>query len=84
MIDRADAEATIYRVAICAFTYYADKLADEPGYSVDEDVHWCAAPLTGLPEPQLTALRDTVRVLITDPTADRQSFIRQLHVLAGE
>ena len=83
-IDRAEAEATLYRVAICAFTYYPDKPLDEPGYDVAEDIAWCLAPLAGLSTTRLEALRDTVRVLITTPTADRQGFIRDLAALAGD
>jgi hypothetical protein len=84
MIDRAEAEATIYRVAISAFTYYPDKPSVEPGYRVDEDVDWCSAPLLSLPPEQLRRLRETIRELITDTTADRRSFIVTLNELAGE
>lgn len=83
-IDRAEAEATLYRVAICAFTYHPDKPLEEPGYDVAEDIAWCLAPLAGLPTTQLDELRDTVRVLITTPTADRQAFIRDLGGLVGD
>ena len=55
MIDRSDCEATLYRIAICAFTYYPDKEADEPGYSVDEDVDWCLAPLAAAQWPRRSA-----------------------------
>lgn len=82
MIDRAEAEATLYRVAVCAFTYYPGKETDEPGYRVDEDVDWCAAPLLGLPGPQFDEVRDQIRLLITDPLADRQAFISALGQLA--
>lgn len=83
-IDRAEAEATLYRVAICAFTYYPDKPLEEPGYDVAEDIAWCVAPVAGLPPTQLDALRDTVWVLITTPTADRQGFIRDLAAIVGD
>lgn len=84
MIDRAEAEATLYRVAVSAFTYYPGKETEEPGYRVDEDVDWCAAPLIGLPTPQLEQIRDQIRLQITDPLADRQAFITDLGELAGE
>ena len=84
MIDRADTEATLFRVAICAFTYYPDKPTDELGYTVDEDVNWCSKPLTSLPESELTVMRASIQALITDPTTDRQAFIAYLAQLAGE
>ena len=84
MLDRAEAEATLYRVAVCAFTYYPDKPIDEPGWTLDEDLTWCLAPLAGLPDHQLTAFATTIRTLITTPTADRQAFMRGLLALAGD
>ncbi len=84
MIDRAEAEATLYRVAVSAFTYYPDKADFEPGYRVDEDVDWCSAPLLSLPPEHLDPLRATIRELITNPTADRRAFIATLDELAGE
>lgn len=82
MIDRADTEATLYRVAIAAFTYHPGKEHDEPGYTVNEDIAWCLQPLTALPAETLHELRETVRTLITTPAADRQAFIRYLAALA--
>lgn len=83
-LDRADTETTLYRVAICAFTYYPDKPHDESGYDVAEDVTWCAVPLAELPAEQLAELRATIRALITDPSADRRAFIGTLAELADE
>lgn len=84
MIDRAETEATLYRVAVSAFTYYPDKPTEEPGYQVDEDVDWCSAPLRSLPSEQFEILRAMIRELIVDPTADRRAFITTLNELAGE
>lgn len=83
MIDRSEAEATLYRVAICAFTFYPGKAAEEPGYRVDEDVDWCAAPLAGLPAALFAEMRATIAKIIVTPTADRQAFIRRLTELSG-
>lgn len=84
MLDRAAAENTLNRVAICAFTYYPDKPADEPGWTLDEDLAWCLAPLAGLPDAELAGLAATIRTLITTPTADRQAFIRHLAALSSD
>lgn len=84
MLDTAAAEAALYRVAICAFTWHPAKEIDEPGWTITEDLDWCLAPLTGLPADQLTDLRARVQTLITTPTADRQAFIRHLATLSGD
>lgn len=78
MIDRSDTEATLYRVAISTFTYYPTKQVDEPGYSLDEDLDWCLTPLSALPAETISALRSATERVITDPTADRRSFIATL------
>lgn len=84
MLDRSAAEASRWRTAVCAFEYYPEKHLDEPGYTVDEDVTWCAEPLTGLPDNELEQLCATIRTLITTPTADRQAFIRHLATLTAD
>jgi hypothetical protein len=83
-LDRADTDAALYRVAICAFSYHPDKHLEEPGYQLAEDLDWCLAPLTALPTAELTAMRDTIATLITTPTADRQAFIRTLAALSDD
>ncbi|MEV4775981.1 hypothetical protein LTA6_001875 [Microbacterium sp. LTA6] len=81
-IDRTDVEATLYRVAVSSFTYYPDKEAAEPGYTIDEDVDWCLAPLAGRPAGQRSQLRAMIRVMVTEPTANRREFIAMLADLA--
>lgn len=82
-IDRTDVEATLYRVAVSAFTYYPNK-EDEPGYTLDEDVDWCFAPIAGLPARRRDELRTRIRTMITEPTANRREFIAMLAALAEE
>jgi hypothetical protein len=84
-IDRAHTERTLHRVAICAFLYYPGKPDAEPGYTVDEDVDWCLAPLSShLPGPELDDIRGQIRALITDPLADRRAFVASLAAAANE
>jgi hypothetical protein len=78
MLDRSQVDATIYRVAVAAFTYYPDKQIAEPGYTVDEDLDWCMRPLRHLPQDDRAELRGGIHELITTPSADRQAFIRHL------
>lgn len=75
MLDRADVEEMIYRVAFSAFRYYPAKPAEEAGYTVDEDVEWCVEPLAGKPGVDAAALGASIRHLIVEPTADRRAFI---------
>ncbi|KJL45000.1 hypothetical protein RS82_00510 [Microbacterium trichothecenolyticum] len=84
MLDPAAAEDALYKVAICAFTWYPAKEVIEPGWTITEDLDWCLAPLAGLPVDKLADLRVTVRTLITTPTADRQAFIQHLAALSGD
>ncbi|MDX2377757.1 hypothetical protein M4I32_13195 [Microbacterium sp. LRZ72] len=81
MIDRSDVEAVIARVAIAAFTYYPDRATAEPGYTLGEDVAWCAKPLATLDDEERDAWRLRIARLITDPAADKQSFIRDITAL---
>ncbi|WP_409047875.1 hypothetical protein AB2L57_01035 [Microbacterium sp. HA-8] len=84
MIDRAHTDATVYRVAICAFTYHPNKHLDELGWDIAEDVAWCLAPLRALSAELLAEFRVTIATLITTPAADRQAFIRRLSALSGD
>lgn len=78
MLDRSQIDATVFRVAVAAFTYYPEKPAREPGYTLDEDLDWCMRPLRHLPDAHRLELREHITSLVTDPTADRQAFIRRL------
>ncbi|GAA1645798.1 hypothetical protein [Microbacterium flavum] len=84
-IDRDRAEKVLYRTAISAFMYYPDKPDNEPGYDVEEDVAWCVAPLDRqLPMPDVEIFRGVIRMLITEPLADRRPLIQKLAELSGE
>ncbi len=78
MLDRSQIDATVFRVAVAAFTYYPEKAAREPGYTLEEDLDWCMRPLRHLPDAQRRELRAQIAALVTDPAADRQAFIRKL------
>lgn len=80
-VDRASSEACLYRVAVCAFTYYAEKEDEEPGYTVTEDVDWCIAPLEPLSLELHVVMREEIETQITDPNADHQDFIELLRGL---
>lgn len=84
MIDRAHAEATTYRAAVCALTYTASKPVDEPGWTLDEDLDWCLAPLADMPGLDLPALRAQLAAAITDPTAHRARLLASLDALVDE
>ena len=83
MIDRADTEASLARVAFAAFLYHPPKHLDEPGWTVDEDIDWALTPLNDLDPTARAVWRERIREVITDPAADRQAFIVDLTALAG-
>lgn len=84
-IEQADpAATTLYRVAICAFTYYPGKSKDDAGYSIDEDVAWCVAPLASLAPDRIVELGGEIRTLIADPGADRRGFLATIAELFGD
>ncbi|MDL9978587.1 hypothetical protein [Microbacterium candidum] len=82
-VDRANVETVLYRVAICAFTYYEGKEIDDPGFSVRDDVEWCLAAL-GTHAETAGSLRADIHAMITDRDADRRTFIARLAALAEE
>ncbi len=69
-------------LALVAFTYYPDKHLDEPGYTIDEDLEWCAESMTALPIETQQQLMAEIRMLVLEPTRDRQAFIKQILSLA--
>lgn len=81
MIDRADAEATIYRVAVCAFIYDPDRPVEETGRTLEEELVWCVQPLQGLDLVTQGELQNRIAELIVNPLADRQTFIADLNAL---
>lgn len=83
MIDRADTEASLARVAFAAFLYHPTKHLDEPGWTVEEDIDWALTPLRDLDPTARAVWRERIREVITDPAADRQAFIADLTALAG-
>jgi hypothetical protein len=83
MIDRADTEAALARVAFAAFLYHPTKHLDEPGWTVDEDIDWALVPLRDLDAAARAVWRERIREVITNPSADRRAFIADLTALAG-
>lgn len=82
LIDRSQAEAVLYRVAICALTWHPGKAAADPGYRIEEDQCWCLAPLEesnpGLP------IRVLVAATIVDPSRYRAELVQALSALSAE
>lgn len=84
MITRENAEAIIWRTATAAFTLYPTKHLEGTGYRIQEDIDWCLEPFGNILLPHRISLGERIRELITDPTADRHGFIRDIYALAGE
>ncbi len=81
MLDRAEAESLLYRVASASLDYYPDKPTDEPGYTIDEDIDWCLRPLSHLPDRYLQSLHARIAEVIADPTSRRRDFVREVRAL---
>ena len=64
MIDRADTEASLARVAFAAFLYHPTKHLDEPGWTVDEDIDWALTPLNDLDPTARAVWRERIREVI--------------------
>lgn len=81
-IDRVDAEAVLYRVAVTAFAEDAASGLLERD-TLHAEVAWCLEPLQDLPEAELEWLRAVVAAAILNPTAHRHrlraAFSRTLH-----
>lgn len=71
-IDRADAEAVLYRVAVSAFADDAATTGALDRDTLHTEVGWCLEPLQGLPDEQTQWLRAVVAAAILNPTAHRQ------------
>ena len=84
MIDRAHTEEVTYLTAVAALRYYPGKEAQDPGYTLAEDVDWCLRPLTGLPDAVLADIRHFVQQAIIDPTGNRVELQAQLNLIADE
>lgn len=70
-----------HAVAYAAFTYYPQKSADIPRWTIDEDVAWCMQPLDSLSRGLRTGFADRIRLLIIDPEQNRHLFIQDLNAL---
>ncbi|WES66027.1 hypothetical protein P0L94_08110 [Microbacter sp. GSS18] len=81
MLDRNTAENVLNRAAIAALGYHPDKSADQPGYTIDEDIDWVLEPLRGLPDAYRQSMRQRIREVITDPTGHRHAFTRDITAL---
>ncbi|MGA1827898.1 hypothetical protein [Microbacterium sp.] len=84
VLDRSDVENAFARVAVAVFTYYPEKIIEEPGYVVDEDVDWAMEPLRSMDAGALDQWRGRVNAVISDPTCDRRAFIADFMALAED
>lgn len=84
VLDRSDAEAMLIRTATAAFTYYPGKEAEEPGYTISEDVDWVMELVTGLDPDQVATWRQRVAEVIENQAAERRTFIADLMALTDD
>ncbi|WP_341998818.1 hypothetical protein MRBLWH7_000484 [Microbacterium sp. LWH7-1.2] len=83
MSDREHADAVLEHVAVLAFLYYPGIEADDPSYSLDEDIEWCLARLGDASDAERGRLAALFGRAITDPTATREELFTALAELDG-
>jgi hypothetical protein len=83
MSDRERADAVLEHVAVLAFLYYPGIEADDPSYSVADDVDWCLARLGELSDAERVRMGALFERAITDPTATREEIFTALAELDG-
>lgn len=82
MIDRAHTEQVTYLTAVSALRYYPGRPAQDPGYTLADDVDWCLRPLAALPDSVLADIRHLVGQTIIDPTGSRVDLQARLDLIA--
>jgi len=83
MSDRERADAVLEHVAVLAFLYYPGIEADDPSYSLDEDIEWCLARLGEVSDAERGRITELFARAITDPTATREELFTALAELDG-
>ncbi|WP_342000338.1 hypothetical protein MRBLWH7_001272 [Microbacterium sp. LWH7-1.2] len=83
MSDRERADAVLEHVAVLAFLYYPGIEADDPSYSLDEDIDWCLARLDDVSDAERGRIAELFARAIRDPTATREELFTALAELDG-
>lgn len=83
MSDRERADAVLEHVAVLAFLYYPGIEADDPTYSLTEDIEWCVARLDDATDAQRERVRALIARAIVDPTGTREELFTALVELDG-
>ena len=78
MSDRERVDAVLEHVAVLAFLYYPGIEADDPGYSLAEDIDWCLVRLGDVSDAEQERMRALFARAITDPTAAREELFTAL------
>ncbi|GAA5196742.1 hypothetical protein [Microbacterium jejuense] len=78
MSDRERADAVLEHVAVLAFLYYPGIEADDPSYSLDEDIEWCLVRLGDVSDAERGRMSALFARAITDPTATREELFTAL------
>ncbi|WP_137844672.1 hypothetical protein [Microbacterium sp. 2FI] len=83
MSDRERADAVLEHVAVLAFLYYPGIEADDPSYSLADDIDWCLARLGDVSDTERERIGALFARAITDPTATREELFTALVELDG-
>ncbi|MDO8384215.1 hypothetical protein [Microbacterium sp.] len=83
MSDRERADAVLEHLAVLAFLYYPGIEADDPSYSLADDIDWCLARLGDVSDLERERMRALFAGAIADPTATREELFTALVKLDG-
>lgn len=84
MVDRAEAEAVLFRAGVAVIASYPEEVRDEPGYTIDEDVAWCVQPLSSPYAGARANIAGHVGGAIADATASRRALVLGVEALIDE
>lgn len=83
MSDHERGDAVLEHVAVLAFLYCPGIEADDPSYSLAEDIEWCVARLDDASDVQRERIRALIARAIVDPTRTREELFTALAELNG-
>lgn len=81
-MNKHTADQIIERAGRLALLYYAEIPADDPDYSLADDVTWILEPAGHL--PTLETLRELTARVIIDPTGTRDAFTTAVYSAVTE
>ena len=83
-MDRDTADEVVQKVSMLALVYYPEIHADDPEYSLQEDVAFVLDDVTSIGDGDRAALEDLISRVIIDPTAHREALCAYVYGLVPD